>query len=213
VRKRWNPKGAEEKFMSELVIPAALKEYEGETSEHHRGQISKMHERDFAEHQIEEERPGIWYCAKPGTGILHFYVCFLPHAIIVYGDIGDMLIRPGRDRGLGWLRGATHEGDAKYLDYLLGKVPQSNRRRKFMPGDVVDSLREYGDDPAVQKALDEWADRLDGGEDLQEAWCNAASYADLDSEWYGCFEDYDAEMYWCGLALCWFVREWRRLHA
>lgn len=199
-----------------LVIPDDLLEYIEETSENHHGAIKRMHENDFSTHEMTEESPGVWLCKRPGTIIYSFRVAFLPGAILVWGDIGTMVLHPGANRGIGWLRGAVNDGAAKSFSYLFEKVPSEHRRMEFMPGDVLEACREayeeggYGD--AIVRALADWDV---GGEpdEQREAWYMAASRAGLDCEWYAGYNDYCAEMYWCAYALCWFVKRWAKENA
>jgi hypothetical protein len=58
-----------------------------------------------------------------------------------------------------------------------------------------------------------WAEAIDCGAHPEHSWYECASHGDLEPEWFSSFDDYDAETYWCGFALCWFVRQWERLHA
>lgn len=194
-----------------LTIPDDLLQYIEETSENHQSSIERMHENDFATHELTEESPGVWLCKRPGTIIYSFRVAFLPGAILVWGDIGTMVLHPGANRGIGWLRSAVRDGKAKDFGYLFEKVPRDHRRMEFMPGDVLEACREayeegeYGEE--IILAVELWATHLDY-EDQRESWYNSAYLAPLDFEWYSGHEDYCAEMYWCAYALCWFVKRW-----
>lgn len=88
------------------------------TSERHRKTHKTMAEKDFADHVITEEQPGVFRCAKPGTGFYAFRIAFLPGGmIVVYGDVGDMMIQRGGNDGEAWGRAYyEHTGDCEYPD-------------------------------------------------------------------------------------------------
>ena len=212
---------------SKLVIPEELQHLVDETSEKKSRQLRGWAEQSFKDHELSlvesGEKVEVWYCGRPdGSSVYHFYVAFTPHAISVYGDIGDMLIRPGWNRGLGWLRSALHDGADEHFSYLLGKVPSHRAKKNFFPGDVIEHLQEeaagrngyFDEDQCLAKSqelIDEWAERvgysyIDGGEPRD--WWDACNAKGLDYEYAGGFEDYDSDMYWCAYALRWFVRKW-----
>ncbi|KKL78020.1 hypothetical protein LCGC14_2029010 [marine sediment metagenome] len=203
-----------------LVIPGRLVDEMKNTSEAHRKRIEEYADNAFKDHvlecKVDDDVAQVWYCGRPGgSSVYHFYVAFIPHAVVVYGDIGDMLIRPGWNRGLGWLRGALHDGKDKYFNYMLGKVPGKHARMEFRSGDVIESLVEcVKDDESfieeTQNILDDWAEQIVfTSEGLEQAWHEAARRdLDYDGELVYGFTDFDSEMYWCAYALRWFVREW-----
>lgn len=197
-----------------LELPDLLEEFVDDTSESNFKKASYAMKSAFDDHVLKSVGENIWLCGKPsGSSVWHFYVALLPHCIVVYGDIGDLLIRPGWNRGIGWLRGCL-ENKPEHFGYMLSKVPNRELRTQFMPGDVISECFEYGNNPdnevasEIQAALDEWAERLGGNEDPRQAWYTAASSADLECEWYAGYNDYTQEVYWCAYALQWFVREW-----
>lgn len=207
---------------TEITIPDSLEDYINDTTEAHEEQIGNIFPGVFSNHMlapiVDSEHASVWCCADPESSNMHFYIAIVPHAILVYGDLGEMILRPGWNRGIGWLRGALHEGDATVtgFGYLLGKVPLPHRQISFMPGDaiaeVLDSVATQGyalDE--MQELLDDWADRIDDGSSIEDSWYAAASNADLDCEWFSGHQDYDSEMYWCAHALRWFVAEWIKL--
>ena len=199
-----------------LTIPRELEPYVKETSRNHRNTIAELSENAFKDHVLTMESKGVWRCSRPSeSSIYYFHVCFLPHTIVVCGDIGDMLIRPGWNRNLGWLRGALNDGEGKYngFGYMLSKVPGKHARRDFFPGDVIDELQSLAKDDEdyernSQKLLDEWAENVLYDGDLERPWHEAANTLGEEAEFFCGFTDYDSEMYWCAHALRWFVIEW-----
>ncbi len=95
----------------------------------------------MAEHVVELQ-PGTcrdsithWRCFKPGTGMWSFNVLFGPDVIVMWGDIGELILRPGgSDRGIGWLRSATT------IEYFFEKA--SDVPRVFLLGQVALDVRD-----------------------------------------------------------------------
>jgi hypothetical protein len=101
-------------------------------------EIAKGMEKALAEHEIKQLDTNVWFCQKPGTRNMSFYVVRMPGAWAVYGDIGDIFIY--RSSSLDWLRRA-----AKSPSYLWEKVPMSMTVEEFYPGDALQDL----DDPEM----------------------------------------------------------------
>lgn len=207
--------------MPELKIPDELAEFlDDENSDVTREQIGRLSDDAFKDHVIEtviendEAQTAIYRCARPGTGIYHFYVAFTPHAISVYGDIGGMMLRPGFGRGEGWLRGALNSGNATHFGYLFEKVPSRQSLFRFYPGDVLASaiwhIEQARDEDVAeevsrwQKVLDRWAEAV--APKRHDAWCEAAYLEGWEGEDFSGFRDADENMYWSAFALRWFVR-------
>lgn len=170
-----------------------------ETQEEHRAAIAKFAADAFHEHTLTEEAPQRWLCAKPGTGIYAFRVCLVPGAILVYGDIGDMLLVRFGGAGLDWLRGAVRS-----RDYLLGKVPVAHRGEVFLRGEAERVVKEMED--AGHSAADALRDALDDEleDDGPHAFYRAYAH-NVDSDVPDC-ADFSSELHWCAEALAWFVR-------
>lgn len=160
-----------------------------DTKAEHRRQIAALAAINFADHVLIEEAPGQWLCHRPGTGIYHFRVAQLRGALVVWGDIGDMIIANGRG-SIGWFRGAQGS-----RDYVLSKSPTA-RRDEFMPGDFKVALFHY-DRPALRRLAEEGAEfgELDYHEYLQDGGdCEIRPF------------DYNSNDHWCCEALAVFVR-------
>lgn len=200
--------------MQKIEIPEALEAFVSETSENHLAHIKTVMPKSYARHIMSKISECVWRCGRSDSSNYHFFVALLPHCIVVYGDVGEMIIRPGWNRGIGWLRGCLNDGKTDSFHYMFSKVPGPHRQEVFMPGDAIEECIEYGDNPdneaaeQIQKALDEWAERIGYNEDPRESWYAAASEADLDCEWYAGYNDYSSEMYWCAYALQWFTAAW-----
>ncbi len=197
-----------------IEIPEYLGNFVEETSEKHRAHIETVMPKAYADHVMTKVNDCTWRCGRADGGSqYHFFVVISPHCIVVYGDIGEMIIRPGWNRGIGWLRGCLDDGKRDSFHYMLSKVPMPHRQEVFMPGDVIAECIEHGNEPdygegkQVQEALDDWADHIEC-EDPRESWYTAASNAGLDCDWYAGYNDYSSEMYWCAYALQWFIEAW-----
>lgn len=82
--------------------------------------IKAMAAKAFAEHQITRCSGATWRVGKPGTGIYAFWVTWAPGAIIVTGDLGDMVYRGPSDLWIGPWDSARFLAGCDY-DYLTGK--------------------------------------------------------------------------------------------
>lgn len=84
------------------------------TQVEHRANIARLAADAFMDHALVEEGEGRFLCWKPGTGYYHFRVIFAPGHVIVIGDIGDLVLRPGYE-AMPWLLSSGS------LDYILSK--------------------------------------------------------------------------------------------
>lgn len=109
-----------------------------------RTRIRAAAEAAFADHAIEQRRPGVWRCAKPGTWHMGFHVAELPGAIAIWGDIGSMLVDPaGAGYDVEWLRGSIRS-----MDYVLSKATRVHQTR-FEPVRFEAHLRELVAEPVA----------------------------------------------------------------
>lgn len=194
---------------------ALVRSVNKETAEEREAEIRHLAALGFAKHAISQdpEAPNVFLCKTPGTAIHSFRVAFLPAGlIVVYGDIGDMMLQRG---GLGWLRGAVR-GD--YVSsYVMGK--RLGGRDVFVPGDGVAILRnmyngvrdgsadEWIEPPVpntVEAIIDDWL-RWDSSGSYAAAWFTAWAEHTDDDEPPSC-KGYSANDLWCYFALEWFVR-------
>ena len=199
--------------MNELEIPYELADFSSDTSKDHMRRIADRAPEAYANHVMTRECENVWLCENPKSSVWHFYVALLPHCILVYGDIGEMIIRPGSGCRMGWLRGCLDDGKSDSFEYMLGKVPAKHKQLEFMTGDVLLACEEYvvhnpEEAYRMQEALNNWASLVGDYGNPQESWYSAASNANLDPEWYSGYCCYDSEMYWCAYALQWFTAEW-----
>lgn len=110
-------------------------------------------------HVLTTEGPRQWVCRRPPgdaaggwSGRYWFRVAMLPGAILLYGDIGELLLRMQESDPLDWLRGAV-----KDPDYLLGKA-SAPRERVFLQQEAVAAIEELGkENPAARmRVLRDW---------------------------------------------------------
>lgn len=216
-----------------MSLPQFDAELLRDTTEYHRGNIRKRAAQHFSEHVITKEATGRWFCGKPGTGIYSFRVLCVPGAVIVYGDIGELILRPyaSPPDELAWLRGAAK--NAKYPEYCLGKCPPAHKQEEFLSGDAVKYLRNMVDEAhswydtcqerpdeilplslvgpeyvaEVARTAKEIAERWESNRGYMRpalAWSDAVYSVTCDPEMDHCL-DFSAEMLFCFNALCWFV--------
>ena len=207
---------------------------ERRTIKAHRDAIKKYAENAFKEHEITEVAPDVFRCGKPDTIVYSYRVAFLPAGmIVVYGDIGEMMVQRG---GYGWLKGAIRHDYVS--DYIFEKVRPVRRREEFQAGEallevkglyygvpavrdgknLVEEAKELGQDlddwqlweqePKPELALkiaEDWLCRDASGDDA-ESWANAYYEHTNDCEYPDC-RDYSSNDLWCYHALSWFVRK------
>lgn len=170
-----------------------------ETSDERFSQMERYAKKDFADHEIEKVSDREYYCSRPNTGIMSFRVMFPPSAIIVYGDIGEMILTQ-HNIGLGWLRGSVHS-----RGYFFEKC--RTKRRTFSPMDAAEHLDWYAEDDEAS---------AEHSKKLWEAWDpEYREEYELEMRWYeACFEvgdepivceRYDWDDVRCYEALKWFV--------
>jgi hypothetical protein len=179
------------------------------TRDEHRADVRKTSWERFAEHEVavivDAERVQVYRCAQPRTMVHHFYVSFLPGAIVVHGDIGDMMLnRPSGGRG--WLLGAVES-----MDYVLGKGYKIEKT-EFLGGEaqaILDGRDDAGYEPETLARLREaWADRTRFEEGDGRAWAEVAYEVAGDIDFPRCL-DYDYETLWCYEALRWLAAHLR----
>ncbi|HWQ10117.1 MAG TPA: hypothetical protein VN436_13445 [Holophaga sp.] len=138
--------------------------------------ITELAARDFTKHVLTVEGPGEWRCGEPDTVIMSFRILCRPGMVVVWGDLGEWVLRHSDRDSLGWLRGAVRSPD-----YVLQKV-KAGERLRFYAADAMASL----DDP---ETIESWGadvvekirEALPVVEDLtQERWLDACYNAPLD---------------------------------
>lgn len=117
--------------------------------------VRRLSVTEFKDHVLTEEHPKVWRCGRPDSIIFSFRVAELPGAIIIWGDLGTMVIDAGKDYTISWLKGAIHS-----RNYVLEKSSTA-RERSFYEGDFRNWILEYttenGDNPEdeTMQAIDE----------------------------------------------------------
>ena len=109
------------------------------TKQEHRAQVAKLAKEAFKDHKLHQEGPGRWFCAKPGTGIYSFHVACFNGCVVLYGDVGELILRPSDKDSLAWLCDAIDS-----MDYVLGKAPNPWPEREFLKGEMERELSEMG---------------------------------------------------------------------
>jgi len=194
-------------------------------------------ENAFKDFVITEDQSGMFRCAALNTIVHSFRIAFLPDGmIVVYGDIGEMMIQRG---GEGWLRGAIRHDYVS--DYIFEKAKPFRRRnhKQFFPGDAlaeilrlrdgepmlrngVNLLEQAREDGAPERHFHEYYDVAPDPElarKIAEDWL-AEDYSGNDADSWGraYYEHtgdceyptchyYNSNDRWCYMALSWFIRK------
>lgn len=168
-----------------------------ETKESHQARIEGFAEKAFAEHEIavvcDIGDVKVYKCRKPGTWIYGFFVSILPGAILVHGDVGDLLIdRPSG--GLDWLLKSVRD-----MHYLLGKSAMAREDRDFMPGDAVKALEDVPSEYEKLEVLGRW-NYEDDWDVFADAYYDATGDPDIPDCRY-----FSSGTLWCYYAIRWFA--------
>lgn len=187
------------------------------TSKAHRAQVRADAAVDFKNHVITpivdeaEKRVRVFKCATPNdSNHLKFYVSVLPTAILVHGDIGELLI-DHPSGGLGWLLDSVES-----TDYFLGKAYKL-KETQFCPGDalaLLDDAEQWRDEETRAAVRAEWSPDYEGeyrGDDARR-WREVVHEVTGDFDYPDCL-DYDRESLWCYEALRWFAANYRAVLA
>ena len=116
---------------------------------------------DFAQHEITRIRYGVWCCAQTGTLINRFYVTFSPGALMVHGDIGEILFVPHKPHALRWAKGVFRPD---YIQYPFEKLSRQIKDTEYCPGvarENADYLVSEEEDPKRKAEMAEAARWLD----------------------------------------------------
>lgn len=171
----------------------------------------------FSEHTVTKlvdvltprGRVTTYYCGTEGTIISSFYISILPRAILVSGDIGDLLI-DSPSGGEEWLESTLSN---EYVsDYLLGKSAQARAAKELDPMEALEALGElrdeiasdYGNTTADRDILaikNIWLERDPSGKDLDK-WIQA--WQDIMETHPPLCLGWDSNTLWCYAALCWW---------
>lgn len=182
-----------------------------------REHLLRFYAPSFIDHKImvsaEGPSGGAWYytCRSTKNGFYWFNVVVAPGVILLYGDVGELLLRVAPGGGpramLRWLRDSTR--DPIELDYLLGKCPRPEW--EFGEGELRRYLKTEAEESLTAdqlRGLREWCtDHVHDHEPITQAtWAEAWYRAtDGDCEALDC-NDWSSSMLCQYLALYHFVR-------
>lgn len=169
--------------------------------------------KDFAGHTIAKITEERWLCRTPGQSSYWFFVIVCPGTVIVYGDIGDAILRMSERTTAGtlaWLRGSVESPD-----YMISKIVDP--KRSFYPGDVIgfieDRVKEdEGDDndeaifSPMRLIMHDVVEMARFGDLNQHTWSEICVDEAWDSETHGVGDGFDAHCFWTVEALKTFIR-------
>jgi hypothetical protein len=142
-----------------------------------------------------------------------FTVIIVPGLVVVYGDVGDAMLRTSYttvEETVGWLRGAG-------WDYLSGKLMFREAFRRFYPDDAVDWVRqrmaegnEHGwSNDRERRAWEEFSADVEDSSachDLHEhEWHRLVSDMGLDGDGHSVGTGWSASAFWTVECLRTFV--------
>lgn len=160
----------------------------------HRQTIEHFAKEAFATHELtvqsrtSDNKPYLWRCQRPGTWNYGYFVAELLGAVIVYGDIGELIIAQGPSYNLEWLEKAINS-----MGYVLEK--STFRRDHFVEESFASVVRERGKDPEKFGSYAEYY--LETG----------------DSDVYEACHDWSPTALWTYMALHKFVELKRKMEA
>ncbi len=166
-------------------------------------QAQEYARKDFETHTITRVRFGVWRCATPGTLINHFYVTFSPGALMVHGDIGEIMFVPRKPSALRWAKGVFRPDYIEYPFQKLSRQIKADEYSKEVACENAEYLIGEEEDPKIKAEMKEVWDFTDPE--------NSSDYY----EFIGQFcDDYDglAARAWTFRtllvyqALCWFMQ-------
>lgn len=140
--------------------------------------IVKAANEAFVDHKISREGETSWRCNKSDTGIYLFRVGELPGAIVLWGDIGSLIIDAGMDYNISWLRGSI-----KSYRYVLEKSSLS-KKDWFYPGEFKEL--------AVERELNELIEDGDWSEEAFKEYSQSSGDCDAADAVYG----YSPDILW-----------------
>lgn len=143
-----------------------------------RKDIATFAARDFADHALTVEGPNEWRCGKAGTVIMSFRILCRPGMVVVWGDLGEWVLRPSGRGTVAWLRGAVDSPD-----YLLSKIA-AGKKERFYVAEAEKLLAdpetaEYWGEGVVAKVRESLESRW-GDEMTRDEWYQAWSDAGAD---------------------------------
>lgn len=162
-----------------------------------RAEIAQLAERSFATHELVREGDGRWVCANPKSWAYWFRVVVAPGCIFLYGDIGELVLRPHDRDALAWLR------QTDGVDYPLGKVPVELRSRDYLHPLATRALEDLEKEMPKQAAeIRDIFDPEDGdARSFAEAWYDVLADCEPPE-----VTDWGHSMLFCMEALRWFSR-------
>jgi len=170
-----------------------MSEGSGDTIAGTREEIAQNAKRSFAKHRLDVIEPGRQWRCWDGTGFYAFRVAVLPGIILIWGDLGTMVVDAGPSYDLGWLRGAT-----KSRNYLLEKC-SLEKRVVLMEGEMRAFAKENFNDLETGYADEyEWS---------EVGWNKAmtAYFERTGNTTERTIKDFDSRAHWCCEALAKFV--------
>lgn len=130
---------------------------------------------NMAEHVVTAEGPGRWFAGRPKRSEYHFRVLTAPGAIVLLGDIGELILLPHDRDAFAWMCGTLRDG--RELSYPLSKIPTDLRQEEFLEDLAEEILAEEVASGALKPdEADAIRDAYQGEDDHPETEWNRAWY-------------------------------------
>ena len=114
----------------------------------------RLAEDAFRDHVLCKSGEDRWYCGKPDTSVYHFNVIISTRTIVLFGDIGDLIVHPTGDNPLGWLRSVLDpESKILNINYFMEKVAPAFREEKvFLAREADGYISSFLDEDLLEVA-------------------------------------------------------------
>lgn len=169
--------------------------------------VAEMAREAFAKHEVMYLSRGEWRVGRLGSSTYHFRMIVRPMTIIVWGDLGDWIIRMSDAYAIPWLRVSVRSPA-----YLIEKIAASREDREtFYLKDAIEWLLEGSRaETAAANAGEEHDPRYDEALNQLDEDSQHEDFLDVMHELH--FDDYatigvgpSARCFWLVEALKWFV--------
>lgn len=170
-------------------------------------------EQIFDQHIITREREGVWYCGIPHDSNMSFRVVSAPGAIIIYGDLGELIFLPNARNALWWAYKTKWDPESPY--YPLTKISPQLRDKVFVVEEIDAHIEERLKDSyeaedkeeeqrwlRIKEKWDDFADR-DNLTNAEQYWYQLCCEENEDDPIDGM--NWTSRVLWIYQAMCWFM--------
>lgn len=170
-------------------------------------------EQIFDQHVITREREGVWHCGIPHDSNMSFRVVSTPGAIIIYGDLGELIFLPNTRNALWWAYKTKWDPENPY--YPLTKISPQLRDKIFVVEEIDAHIEERLKDSyeaedkdeeyrwlRIREKWDDFPDR-DNQTYAEQYWYQLCNEENEDDPIDGM--NWTSRVLWIYQAMCWFM--------